>query len=247
MTPQIDSAACEIIPVLDLMHGQIVRGIAGRRESYQPIQSQLLDSARPLEVANTFQSQLGLERVYLADLDAIQHDQPDWDTLDALVAAGHRLLVDAGPRNTDRAVRLIEHQVDSVVAGLETLDRPELIAELVEAVGNRQLVLSLDLKNGQPMIDAGTWPDPTPLGLATMAVEMGIQRMIVLDLAGVGTQDGPPTLELCRQIRRRFDEIELITGGGIRDLDDISAAANAGVDAVLVASALHDGSLLETT
>ncbi|MFP6701775.1 MAG: HisA/HisF-related TIM barrel protein, partial [Planctomycetaceae bacterium] len=188
MTPLIDSAACEIIPVLDLMHGQIVRGIAGRRESYQPIQSQLLDSARPLEVANTFQAQLGLERVYLADLDAIQHDQPDWDTLDALVAAGHRLLVDAGPRNTDRAVQLIEHRVDSVVAGLETLDRPELIAELVEAVGNRQLVLSLDLKNGQPMIDAGTWPDPTPLGLATMAVDMGIQRMIVLDLAGVGTQ-----------------------------------------------------------
>jgi phosphoribosylformimino-5-aminoimidazole carboxamide ribotide isomerase len=142
---------------------------------------------------------------------------------------------------------LIEHRVDSVVAGLETLDRPELIADLLEAVGNRQLVLSLDLKNGQPMIDEGTWPDPTPLGLATMAVDMGIQRMIVLDLAGVGTQDGPPTLELCRQIRRRFDEIELITGGGIRDLDDITAAANAGVDAVLIASALHDGSLLETT
>ena len=31
-----------IIPVLDLMQGQIVRGIAGQRESYRPIKSSLV-------------------------------------------------------------------------------------------------------------------------------------------------------------------------------------------------------------
>jgi len=43
-----------IIPVIDLMHGQVVRGIAGQRHTYQPIQSRLVASADPMAVARAF-------------------------------------------------------------------------------------------------------------------------------------------------------------------------------------------------
>ena len=243
MTLELTSAAIEIIPVLDLMHGQVVRGVAGQRESYRPISSRLVDSADPLTIADAFANRLGLKRIYLADLDAIRDERPAWTTIQALTDAGFPLLIDAGLRDVARARALLELGVESVVTGLETLTGPDLLRELLEAIPGKQLVFSLDMQAGRPMTDADAWPDPTPAGIAETAIEAGIERMIVLDLAGVGSGKGPPTLELCRQIRSRHEVIELITGGGIRDQHDISAAADAGVDAVLVASALHDGSL----
>ena len=242
MTSPARSSA-EIIPVLDLMRGRVVRGIAGRRESYRPVAGRLVDSADPLEIADAFVNQLGLDRIYLADLDAIEDNQPAWNTIEQLARAGHRLMVDAGLRDVDRARNLVERGVETVVAGLETMTGPGLIRELLEAVGDQKLVFSLDLKQGRPMTDSESWPDPTPTGLADTVINQGVIRLIVLDLAGVGTGDGPPTLALCHEIRSRHAGIELITGGGIRGPDDISDAARAGVDAVLGASALHDGSL----
>jgi phosphoribosylformimino-5-aminoimidazole carboxamide ribotide isomerase len=68
----------------------------------------------------------------------------------------------------------------------------------------------------------------------------GATRFIVLELARVGTGLGPGTLELIRGLRRQFADVELIAGGGIRGRTDIDQLKDAGVDAVLVASALHD-------
>ncbi|GIT28413.1 MAG: hypothetical protein Ct9H300mP1_04590 [Planctomycetaceae bacterium] len=48
----------------------------------------------------------------------------------------------------DRARELVERGVETVVAGLETVPGPELVRELVQAVGNETLVFSLDLKQG---------------------------------------------------------------------------------------------------
>ena len=243
MTSPARSTA-EIIPVLDLMRGRVVRGIAGQRESYQPITSRLADSSDPLQIADAFASQLGLDRIYLADLDAIENNQPAWNEIERLTGAGHRLMVDAGLRDVDRARDLVERGVETVVAGLETVPGPGLVRELVQAVGNETLVFSLDLKQGVPMAHPGDWSESTPVEIADSVIDAGVVRLIVLDLAGVGTGSGPPTLELCRRIRSRHVGIELITGGGIRGSQDISDATRAGADAVLVASALHDGSLL---
>ena len=85
-----------ILPVLDLMHGQIVRGIAGRRDAYRPIVSRLTDSAEPLAVARAFRSHFGFTEFYLADLDAIQHGQPALAIHDQLQQDGFRLWIDAG-------------------------------------------------------------------------------------------------------------------------------------------------------
>jgi phosphoribosylformimino-5-aminoimidazole carboxamide ribotide isomerase len=82
-----------------------------------------------------------------------------------------------------------------------------------------------------------------PLEIARSVVQMGIERLIVLDLADVGENRGPRTLDLCRTVRAEYRNIELVAGGGVRGLDDLRAMADAGCDAALVASALHDGRL----
>ena len=60
-----------IIPVMDLMRGQVVHGVAGQRNKYRPISSSLVDGANPLDVASAFQKLFGVEELYIADLDAI--------------------------------------------------------------------------------------------------------------------------------------------------------------------------------
>jgi phosphoribosylformimino-5-aminoimidazole carboxamide ribotide isomerase len=70
---------------------------------------------------------------------------------------------------------------------------------------------------------------------------LGIRRLIVLDLAQVGTGQGIATLPLCQQIAARFPDMEIATGGGVSTPGDLADLARAGIDAALVASALHDG------
>jgi phosphoribosylformimino-5-aminoimidazole carboxamide ribotide isomerase len=67
--------------------------------------------------------------------------------------------------------------------------------------------------------------------------------MIVLDLAQVGVDAGISTLELCRHLHDTHPSVEIISGGGVRHVDDLTQLASAGCDAALVASALHDGRL----
>jgi len=65
----------------------------------------------------------------------------------------------------------------------------------------------------------------------------------VLDLTGVGVARGPITIQICRALRAQHAWGELISGGGVRHVDDLRALERAGCDAALIATALHDGSL----
>ena len=55
----------------------------------------------------------------------------------------------------------------------------------------------------------------------------------------------PMARALCRWLRDQATskniDLEITVGGGVRNGDDLDSLAKCGVDAVLVASALHDG------
>jgi len=66
----------KILPVLDVMGGVVVRGIAGRRSEYRPIVSRLTASTDPGDVAEAFRQHFGFDQLYLADLDALADRPP---------------------------------------------------------------------------------------------------------------------------------------------------------------------------
>src|SRR5947207_2165575 len=105
-----------ILPVLDLKDGQVVRGVAGRREEYRPVGSQLTASAAPLDVARAFRDRFGLEEIYLADLDAIAGAPPALGVYAGLRGLGFRLWVDAGVRDEASARVLAGAGVERIVA-----------------------------------------------------------------------------------------------------------------------------------
>jgi phosphoribosylformimino-5-aminoimidazole carboxamide ribotide isomerase len=131
-----------------------------------------------------------------------------------------------------------------VVVGLETLASFADLAGVAHAVGGARVIFSLDLRRGRPIVRADApharMPRAAPLALVEAAGDAGARSVIVLDLARVGTGRGLD-LTLIRRVRRGAPGLELIAGGGVRDRDDLERLRDAGCDAALVATALHDG------
>ena len=71
----------------------------------------------------------------------------------------------------------------------------------------------------------------------------GIRRFIVLDLARVGARGGAGNADVIDRLRKTFPAADLIAGGGVRDWDDVRRLECAGANGVLVATALHEGTL----
>jgi phosphoribosylformimino-5-aminoimidazole carboxamide ribotide isomerase len=234
-----------VVPVLDLMHGRVVRGVGGDRRRYQPVVSHLTASADPPDVAAAFCDRLGLAELYLADLDAIAGAQPALATHCALRARGFRLWVDAGLRTSADARPLADAAVDVLVAGLETLRGPDELSQLCADLGGARVAFSLDLRNGEPLGDRTAWPADAA-AIARCAVQGGVRRLIVLDLARVVMARGIGTEELCGQLARNHSHLEVVAGGGVRSLADLQRLRDCGVQAALVASALHDGQITRT-
>ena len=232
----------EVLPVLDLLNGVVVRGVAGRRSEYRPLQTRLTTSCQPRDVARALRREFGFERLYIADLDVIMHRCPNKDVYRQLLDDGFRLLVDAGIRTVEELMVIQKIGVEPIV-GLESCPSPQVLADIVSA-DPRGITFSLDLKDAHPLlaVDSVGWA-PTPLEIARQAVASGVNRMIVLDLADVGTSTGGQSADLCRSILTAWPELMLTCGGGVRGIDDLRRLRLAGVSQVLVASALHDGRL----
>ena len=230
-----------ILPVIDLLHGQVVRGVAGRRHEYKPIISQLTESTNPIDVAEVFRGHFGFNELYLADLDAIARRPPALALYDELQRRGFRLWIDAGLCDASDAVPLVKRNVASVIGGLETIAGPAALANLIQCVTPSRLVFSLDLNGGQPLAAANGWKSTDASGIAAQAIALGVQRMLVLDLAQVGVGAGVATEVLCSHLRRAHPHLEIAAGGGVRGTQDLELMRGVGVDWLLVASALHDG------
>lgn len=233
----------KIIPVIDIQNGVTVRGVAGERESYQPLKSLLTESVDPSVVLKVLQDSFGLSDFYVADLDAIQHQQPNRCTLAELQQYDGMMYCDAGVRSLDDAEILDELHVSHIVLGLESLTTVDLAKSLMAQYGPERLVFSLDMKQGTPLAVAEEWRHSTVLEVFRHAADIGYRRFIVLDLAAVGMGSGISSLDVCRTIRKELSEAEIICGGGVRHVADLTSAEQAGANGVLIASALHDRSL----
>jgi phosphoribosylformimino-5-aminoimidazole carboxamide ribotide isomerase len=234
-----------VIPVIDLMGGQVVRGVAGKRSEYRPVQSLIAVDAKPATVARAFVEQFGFEDVYVADLDAIMGSQPNVAAWNDIAAQGLRLWLDAGVGDATAARGVLSTLRSAgtgfqLVVGLESLKSLDDLVAIIKAWDFP--IVSLDLKARVPQTRIDELRDADPIAIAQALDDCGIRELIVLDLADVGLGQGTRTLDLCRQLSalRRF---RLICGGGVRGLDDLKAMADVGCDSVLVASALHDGRL----
>jgi phosphoribosylformimino-5-aminoimidazole carboxamide ribotide isomerase len=233
-----------IIPVIDLKGGMAVHAIGGRRDQYRPLCSIWQATAAPRDLVGGMREGLGIDGLYVADLDAIEGRPPDLALYRSLAEDGLEIWLDAGVRDRQSILPLMGLDRDSlqVVVGLESVRGPEALAEIVECAGRDRVIFSVDLDRGRARVAPGSeWPDIEPLEIASLVVEVGVRRLILLDLARVGTGLGIGTELFLGKIRTRYPGAAITVGGGIRGVADVLAVADRGASAVLVGSAIHDG------
>ena len=231
----------KIIPVLDIVRGQVVRGVAGNRETYAPIRSALVDSCEPEIVARALLRAAGAESIYIADLDVLRWGTSDFDVRILPNWDGTIYLDRGGLGKEPPDARFRE------IAAFEVGARPEFVRESFQRHrAAKPPVFSVDLRDGLLVGPWDKWGLRTPkdaLGLVDRVWEIGFRTVIVLDVARVGVGGGTGTETLCTDIRERYPAMEIITGGGVRNWDDVDRLGDCGVNGVLVASAIHDGTL----
>jgi phosphoribosylformimino-5-aminoimidazole carboxamide ribotide isomerase len=231
-----------IIPVLDVLRGRAVHARGGRRSDYRPVRSALRRGSDPLALATAFRETLGLHELYLADLDAILGASPAIELYRDLAGLGLAAWVDAGLRDESAVSAILAAGAARAIAGLETLAGRLALRSIIDAAGPDRAVLSLDLRDGRPVVAPGAdWGTDDPRRLVEMAVAEGISSVILLDLARVGSGRGVGTLGLLEGIARDFPGVAWVVGGGVAGRDEIEALGRAGASAVLVGSAIHDG------
>jgi phosphoribosylformimino-5-aminoimidazole carboxamide ribotide isomerase len=221
-----------IIPVIDLMGGRVVHARRGDRSNYRPLQSVLTHSSEPLAVVQALLDFAPFPAIYAADLDAILH-RGEHGALIRRIAdrfppvgvwldAGFGTQRDLEPwRDADGIVPVI---------GSESLIAASDLSGLLATAP--QAVLSLDTRDDAPLGPAAlfaqphTWP----------------QRVIVMTLDRVGAGSGPAISRL-RATAAQAPDRQVIAAGGVRHIQDLETLETMGVYAVLIASAIHDGTL----
>lgn len=233
-----------VIPVIDLKGGMAVHAVGGRRDQYQPLRSIWQASASPIAMLGELVAGLGIDCVYIADLDAIEGRRVDLELYGRLAEQGVEIWLDAGVRGVGSIEPLLSPGATSLqfVVGLESVLGPVELGEIVGRAGEGRVIFSLDLDRGAPRVPRGAaWTSVEPLAIASQVAGLGIRRLILLDLAQVGTGRGTGTETLLAQIRDAHSRLDVVIGGGIRGPDDVIALKALGAAAVLVGTAIHDG------
>ena len=204
----------------------------GERERYRPV-------GEPLSLARTYRDALGLDELYVADLDAIGGEGGHGAGIRAL-AREARVMVDAGISEPEPARELLGLGARRVVVGTETLTGLAALDRLLGELPEGAVVLSVDLRDG-----GAVSPHPQLAGVPALDAvarlhRAGLREAIVLDLARVGSGAGPD-VALIAEIHAAFPDLELLAGGGVRDVGDLRALRDAGAAGALVATALHGG------
>ncbi len=226
----------EVVPVIDLMGGQVVHAREGRRGEYRPIETPLARSSGPLDVVSGLLAMHPFRRLYVADLDAIGGQGDHRETLRAVAARfpGVELWVDGGVGTSD-AARIwlnepwLEPGQGSLVLGSESQIETELLTSLRQ---DPRVVLSLDFRADEFQGPPNIWQMPA----------LWPKRVIVMTLARVGAGHGPD-LDRLTVTKRDQAAGQVYAAGGVRDLTDLNKLARIGAAGALVATSLHTRTL----
>jgi phosphoribosylformimino-5-aminoimidazole carboxamide ribotide isomerase len=232
-----------LIPVIDLLDGQTVHAVRGERAHYRPVKSVLCDTPDPLAIARAFRDQLGLREIYIADLNAIQGFARN-DHRDVIAAMARTeeldIFLDAGISDVENAQAWLDHGVRKVVIGSETLRKWDEVQNIPAGIKQDHLIFSLDFQSGKILSQCPALAAMDPIEVLKHLQQSGWQEVILLDLRRVGSFRGAD-YALAAEAQAKFPDLHLLIGGGIAKPEELAKLKSAGIEGVLVATALHEG------
>ena len=219
----------KIIPVIDLLNGIVVHAKKGDRKHYQPIQSQLADSSKPLNIVNALLAYYPFQQLYIADLDAIQKTGINNSDVIKTIARHYpqlELWIDAGISSIQESDVWRGHNFNLILGSENFSDLDNFLA--VTKHLDKHFILSLDyLPDGyhgpaELLENTDYWP----------------QHVLLMSLTHVGANQGVDT-DLLQRFKSCTRQFKLYAAGGVRDTSDLNTIKQIGYHGALIASALH--------
>jgi phosphoribosylformimino-5-aminoimidazole carboxamide ribotide isomerase len=227
----------QVIPVIDLKGNNVVHAKQGLRNNYLPMQSVLSASSDVFSVVEGLLKLYPFRTIYIADIDAITNTGNHFEQIELLSGLYPHITwwVDNGVRNVNARILYVPQANIRAVFGSEHIHTLQDYRAMSYAYESRH-VLSLDKL------------DDAELG-ATELHNTGLywpDDVICMTLNNVGSNAGPDIarLQALQQLNlARKKPAYLFAAGGVRNMDDLLALKQLGVAGVLVASALHNGTI----
>ena len=195
----------------------------------------------------------GADELHLVDLDGAERGEYlNFELLSAIAtAAGIPCRLAGGLASLDRAAAALAAGFSGVLFSSAVLGDDALVAQIGRiAALSEGAIVEIESRDGR-LAPRGGAPELVARALgrdsvaaALGAVDAGVRSLYVIDLAAEGAAGGP-ALGLLRTIRdalgHRADDVALHTGGGVRDLADLTALARAGAASAVLGRALAAG------
>lgn len=191
----------------------------------------------PLEWARRWEEE-GASLLHVVDLDAALGRGSNRELLLRLLRERRaRVQVGGGIRSVERAEEYVRAGAERVVVGTSAVKNPELVRRLVEVLGGERVVVALDARGGRVVVEG--WREETGKDVVELAREMeeaGVGYLLYTDVEADGRMCGIGEVKgILSRIR-----LPVILSGGVRSLEDVRRAKEAGAAGLIVGTALYE-------
>ncbi|MCL6452341.1 MAG: 1-(5-phosphoribosyl)-5-[(5-phosphoribosylamino)methylideneamino]imidazole-4-carboxamide isomerase [Alicyclobacillus sp.] len=232
------SSAFTLYPAIDILGGRCVRLLRGDYRSATTY------GADPRRTAEHWLAE-GARFLHVVDLDAARSGQPENQSavtaiLQAAASVGAKVQVGGGVRDLDTMAAWLNLGVARCVVGTAAL-QPGWVEGAVRRFGAEALVVGLDGRGGRMAVRG--WEEQTDVPLVDVArrlADVGAVHALVTDVDRDGALTGP-NLELAGHVAAQG--LRAIASGGIRSLEDVQAAKQAGLAGAIAGRAIYEGRL----
>jgi len=196
----------------------------------------------PVEAAERW-IDAGAETLHLVDLDgAFEGERVNADAIEAVVEAvpgDVGLQLGGGIRTAEGARDLLDLGLDRVILGTAAVESPEIVAAIDETHPD-SVVVSLDAKDGEVVVSG--WTEGTgldPAEAASRYADLGAGAILFTNVDVEGQLAGIDRAAVERVVEAV--DVPVVASGGVATTDDVVALKEAGAAAVVVGTALYEG------
>ena len=229
----------DVIPAIDLRNGRVVRLKQG---DYDQQTSYAFD---PVALARRY-ADAGAGSLHLVDLDGARSGALDnLAVIESIAAAGMAIQAGGGVREYADLQRLFDAGVRRVVLGSVAIRDPETVAGWLAEYGAERFTIALDTRriDDRWALPSAGWTELEARTLDELApwyAARGARHLLCTDIDRDGMLAGF-NLDLYRHLADTVPALAVQASGGVRSLDDIRAARDAGAQGVILGRALLEG------
>ncbi len=223
-----------ILPAIDLKDGKAVRLTKGLMDSAK------IYSDEPWQVAKRFE-ELGSRWVHLVDLNGAFAGEPK--NLEQIKKIREncnlKLELGGGIRDEETIKMYLKLGVDRLILGSIAVKNPEFVKRMAKRY---PIAVGIDAVDGFVAVEG--WGEVSSMRATNLAREfadVGVEAIICTDIGRDGMLSGV-NVEFTREVQKASG-VETIASGGVKDIEDIEALMDSGIDGVIIGKAFYEGTI----